>query len=198
MKLTVLYGTETGNCKGIAEKVAKKGAKNGVEVEIIDLAGYGVDQLAALENPVLVVISTWDDGMPPPKCKGFVEALQASSADLSKIKYTVLALGDEDYRCSANAASRSIPSSANSARNASCRASISARTSWSITSAGPRTSGKPWPRFTASPPDPACRLPRRRTTTTTQILTNHERTQPKSTQDDGRERGSRIRRLPPQ
>ncbi|WP_309384441.1 flavodoxin family protein [Cerasicoccus frondis] len=97
MKLTVLYGTETGNCKGLAQKVAKKGQKNGVDVDVLDLADYTVDQLAEIDNPVLVIISTWDEGAPPPKCVPFVSSLLESSADLSKMKYSVLALGDKEY-----------------------------------------------------------------------------------------------------
>jgi len=97
LKLTVLYGTETGNCKGLAEKVASKGKKNGVAVDVVDLAGYSVEELAALDHPALVIISTWDDGAPPPKCVGFCEALEASTADLSSLQFAVLALGDTEY-----------------------------------------------------------------------------------------------------
>lgn len=97
MKLTVLYGTETGNCKGLAQKVAAKGAKNGVEVEGIDLATYSIEELAALDHPVLIIISTWDEGLPPPRCKGFVDALKARSEPMSDLRYSVLALGDTEY-----------------------------------------------------------------------------------------------------
>lgn len=97
MKLTVLYGTESGNCKGLAEKVAKKGAKYGVAVDVVDLATYSVEELAALDHPTLVIISTWDDGAPPPKCVKFVNGLIGSDADLSNLQYTVLALGDKEY-----------------------------------------------------------------------------------------------------
>lgn len=97
MKLTVLYGTETGNCRGLAQKVAKKGEKNGVEVDVIDLAQYSIDQLAALDHPFVVIISTWDDGVPPPKAKPFCQALAASDGSLAGKKYTVLALGDQEY-----------------------------------------------------------------------------------------------------
>ncbi|WP_255567995.1 flavodoxin domain-containing protein [Ruficoccus sp. ZRK36] len=97
LKLTVLYGTETGNCEGLAKKVAAKGEKNGVAVELVNLAEYSADQLATIENPALVIISTWDDGAPPPKCVKFCNELFASSADLSKLEYTVLALGDTEY-----------------------------------------------------------------------------------------------------
>jgi len=97
MKLSVLYGTETGNCKGLAEKVAKKGEKNGVAVDVVDLANYRVEELASLEHPVLVIISTWDDGAPPPKCVKFVNELLCSEGDLSHLHYSVLALGDKEY-----------------------------------------------------------------------------------------------------
>ncbi len=97
MKLTVLYGTETGNSKGLAQKVAAKGAKNGVEVDVIDLATYSVDQLAELDHPTLVIISTWDEGLPPPKCVDFVNALKSRAEPLSNLRYSVLALGDTEY-----------------------------------------------------------------------------------------------------
>lgn len=97
MKLTVLYGTETGNSRGLAEKVAKKGAKNGVEVDVVDLAGYSMSELESLDNPFLVIISTWDDGAPPPKCVDFCEALKTSSCTLDGKLFSVLALGDTEY-----------------------------------------------------------------------------------------------------
>lgn len=97
MKLTVIYGTETGNCKGVAAKVASKAAKNGVDVDVIDLATYDIDQLAQLENPLLVIISTWDDGAPPPKCADTFNKLMTSEAPLENLQYTVLALGDTEY-----------------------------------------------------------------------------------------------------
>jgi sulfite reductase (NADPH) flavoprotein alpha-component len=97
MKLTVLYGTETGNSRGLAQKVAKKGEKNGVEVDVVDLADYTVESLAALDHPFVVIISTWDDGAPPPDCKDFCEALASTDLNLEGKQYTVLALGDTEY-----------------------------------------------------------------------------------------------------
>ncbi|MGZ0654085.1 flavodoxin domain-containing protein [Coraliomargarita sp. W4R53] len=97
MKLTVLYGTETGNARGLAQKVAKKGEKNGVEVDVIDLASYTVESLAELDHPFVVIISTWDDGAPPPKSKAFCEALASTDLSLAGKQYTVLALGDTEY-----------------------------------------------------------------------------------------------------
>ena len=97
LAMTVLFGTETGNCKGLAEKVATKGEKNGVKVDVFDLADYSVEDLAQLSGPVLFIISTWDDGEPPPSAKPFCEALLSTEIDVSGMNYTVLALGDTEY-----------------------------------------------------------------------------------------------------
>lgn len=95
--LTILYGTETGNCRGLADKVAKKAAKNGLTAEVYDLADYTVAQLAEVKNPTLFIISTWDEGVPPPKARPFCNALATAELDLSGLDYTVLALGDTEY-----------------------------------------------------------------------------------------------------
>lgn len=95
--LTILYGTETGNCKGLAEKVASKATKNGLNSEVFDLKDYTIEQLAELKNPTIFIISTWDEGAPPPKAKPFCNALAKAVVDLSGLQYTVLALGDTEY-----------------------------------------------------------------------------------------------------
>ncbi len=97
MKLTVFYGTETGNSRGLAQKVAKKGEKNGVEVDVVDLAGCDVSALEAIDHPFVIIISTWDDGVPPPKCATFCRHLAKTDVSLAGKQYTVLALGDTEY-----------------------------------------------------------------------------------------------------
>ncbi len=97
MKLTVFYGTETGNARGLAQKVAKKGAKNGVDVECVDLESYDASALADIDHPFVVIISTWDDGAPPPKCIPFCDSLNNTDISLTDKQYTVLALGDTEY-----------------------------------------------------------------------------------------------------
>lgn len=94
--LTILYGTETGNSRQLAKQVAKRAEKNGVTATVCDLADYSVEQLAAASDPVLIIISTWDDGEPPAKARPFVKALTESSS-LPGLRYTVLALGDQEY-----------------------------------------------------------------------------------------------------
>ena len=96
-ELTVFYGTETGNSKGIADKVLKKGTKNGVQVHLRDLAECSLADMKAVDHPFLVVISTWDDGAPPPAAVPFCTELAETSEDLSSLRFSVLALGDEEY-----------------------------------------------------------------------------------------------------
>jgi sulfite reductase alpha subunit-like flavoprotein len=94
--LTIIYGTETGNGKTIAEQVHKRAEKNGVKAMIFDMNSYDAAMVGTLTHPVLFIVSTWDDGLPPAKARGFFRALELS-ADLQSLKYTVLALGDPEY-----------------------------------------------------------------------------------------------------
>ncbi|MFA5256686.1 MAG: flavodoxin domain-containing protein [Opitutales bacterium] len=94
--LTIIYGTETGNSSTLAGQVAKRAEKNGVAATVHDMADYDVSSLAALTTPVLFIVSTWDDGLPPSKARPFYKAL-ASAAAMPDLSYTVLGMGDQDY-----------------------------------------------------------------------------------------------------
>jgi len=97
LNLTILYGTETGNCEDLAQKVAKKAAKNNVATKLVNLADYTVDELAQETAPVLCIVSTWGDGKPPPKAEPFFDALNAAEGPLDNLQFCVLALGDSEY-----------------------------------------------------------------------------------------------------
>jgi sulfite reductase alpha subunit-like flavoprotein len=94
--LTIIYGTETGNGRVLANSVAKRAEKNGVKTMIFDMESYDAALVRTLTHPVLFIVSTWDDGLPPKNARGFFRALDLSS-DLQRLKYTVLALGDPEY-----------------------------------------------------------------------------------------------------
>jgi len=94
--LTIIYGTETGNGKTLAGLVQKRAEKNGVKTMVFDMNSYDAAMVGTLTHPVLFIVSTWDDGLPPAKARGFFRALELS-ADLLSLKYTVLALGDPEY-----------------------------------------------------------------------------------------------------
>lgn len=95
--LLILYGTETGNAEALADEAAEKANEMGFTTKICNMLDI---KLPALENVVnlLVIVSTWGDGEPPDDSLDLFESLDSDSAPLlSKIKYSVLALGDTSY-----------------------------------------------------------------------------------------------------
>ncbi len=95
-KITLVYGTETGNAKKLASQLAGIGKKKGVNVKLAGLDQYRVTDLAK-EEFLFVVISTQGEGEPPASAKKFYEYIQANQLQLPNLKFGVLALGDSSY-----------------------------------------------------------------------------------------------------
>ena len=45
IKLTILYGSQTGNTEGVAEQLAQQANNNGIEASVVDMADYKPRQL---------------------------------------------------------------------------------------------------------------------------------------------------------
>lgn len=95
-KLTIVFGTETGNSKKVATDFAAKGRKQGLTVKLSSLDQYRLSDLSR-EERLLVVLSTHGEGEPPAAAKKFFDHIHAGGLDLSKLQYSVLALGDSAY-----------------------------------------------------------------------------------------------------
>ena len=95
-KLTIAYGTETGNSKKVALDFAAKAKKNGINAKIISLDQYRLNDLSK-EEYFLTVISTQGEGEPPADAKKFYDHIHQNGFKLEKLKYGVLALGDTSY-----------------------------------------------------------------------------------------------------
>lgn len=67
-KITILYGTETGNSKKLATDFAVKAKKNGIQVKISGLDQYRLNDLPK-EEYLVTVISTQGEGEPPVSAK---------------------------------------------------------------------------------------------------------------------------------
>jgi len=95
-KLTVVFGTDTGNSKRIATGFGQQLKKSGTQVKLQGLDQYRVTDLVK-EEYLLLVISTHGDGEPPAAAKKFYEYIHSNSLSLTNLKYAVLALGDTAY-----------------------------------------------------------------------------------------------------
>lgn len=95
-KLTILYGTESGNAERLADFSAKEAKKRGLAAKVLNMADANPADLVKLDN-LLVIVSTWGEGDPPETAVPFFKALPGTQVDLSKLKYSVCALGDTAY-----------------------------------------------------------------------------------------------------
>jgi sulfite reductase (NADPH) flavoprotein alpha-component len=95
--LTILFGSQTGNCENLAKRIAKEAGKRAFAPVVHDLAAFEVDQLPSAAN-VLIVASTYGEGEPPDSAKGFWQWLSGDKASpLPHLRFSVCALGDTNY-----------------------------------------------------------------------------------------------------
>ncbi len=95
-KLTIVFGTDTGNSKKLASEFALKAKKSGVNAKLLGLDQYRLSDLQK-EEYFLVVMSTHGDGEPPSAAKKFYDYIHENALQLDKLNYSVLALGDTAY-----------------------------------------------------------------------------------------------------
>lgn len=96
-KITILWGSQTGNCEVLAKKTSKALSKVGFSPEVVDMAAYQHEQLAK-EQIVLILTSTYGDGEPPDNAMDLhAWLLSAEAPKLEGVRYAILALGDTDY-----------------------------------------------------------------------------------------------------
>src|SRR6516165_415285 len=96
-KLSVLFGSQSGNAESLAKKLAKEAKNKGYDATVAALDKVSLVTLAQ-ERCALVVTSTWGEGDPPDNAASFWKALQEQEgATLSNLSFSVLALGDTNY-----------------------------------------------------------------------------------------------------
>lgn len=96
-RLTVLYGSQTGNARRVAEQLAAAAEAAGLNVRLLRADAYPIRELAD-ERLLYLVISTQGEGDPPDDAIALVEFLSGRRAPkLPELKYAVLGLGDSSY-----------------------------------------------------------------------------------------------------
>ncbi len=95
-KLTVLYGTESGNSEVLADRAVKEAKKRGFQAVMRNMSEIAPADLVKSSN-LLVIVSTWGDGEPPDSAVAFHKEFMTAQIDLAGISYSVCALGDTSY-----------------------------------------------------------------------------------------------------
>ena len=95
-KITIAYGTETGNSKKLATEFASKAKKNAVPVKLVSLDQYRLADFTK-EEYFITVISTQGEGEPPIAAQKFYDHIHNNGFKIPQLKYAVLALGDTSY-----------------------------------------------------------------------------------------------------
>ncbi len=95
-KITIVYGTETGNSKRLATEFATKAKQHHIHAKVVGMDQYRLTDLPK-EEYLLAVISTQGEGEPPIAAQKFYDHIHQNGFKLSKLKYSVLALGDTSY-----------------------------------------------------------------------------------------------------
>lgn len=95
--LTILYGSQTGNAKGVASAIKAQAEARGLPVTLTSMADYKPKQLKK-ETHLLVVVSTYGEGEPPESAVDLYEQLKKGKVGkLEGLKFAVLGLGDSSY-----------------------------------------------------------------------------------------------------
>lgn len=96
-KLTILYGTESGNSEKLANLSAKRAKARGFNVAVKNMADLAAADLAKFEN-LLVIVSTWGDGDAPETAVAFHKDFMTNETlQLPKVQFSVCAMGDTSY-----------------------------------------------------------------------------------------------------
>jgi sulfite reductase (NADPH) flavoprotein alpha-component len=96
-QLTFLYGSQTGNAKGVANAFGEQAKAGGINAKVVSMADYKPRQLKA-ETHLAVIVSTHGEGDAPDDAVEFHEYVASKKAPkVAQLKYSVLGLGDTSY-----------------------------------------------------------------------------------------------------
>ncbi|MGF1751565.1 assimilatory sulfite reductase (NADPH) flavoprotein subunit [Vibrio cionasavignyae] len=96
-KLTIIYASQTGNAKGVAEALEQEASAHGISAQLFDASDYKGKNLAK-ETHVIFVASTNGEGEAPDNAIELHEFLQSKKVPkLTNLKFGVIGLGDSSY-----------------------------------------------------------------------------------------------------
>lgn len=95
--ITILYGSQSGNCERIAMQLAQSLQERAIPHLALDMLDCRKSHLQDARR-LLVIVSTHGEGDPPDRAAALHELLHSRKApSLEHLQYSVLALGDSSY-----------------------------------------------------------------------------------------------------
>ncbi len=96
-RMTLLYGSQTGNGEGLAEELHEQAQTKGFNSRVIDMADFDPADIVN-EEILFIIVSTHGEGDPPVAAEKLHHFLGSDDAPrLEKLKFAVFALGDSSY-----------------------------------------------------------------------------------------------------
>lgn len=96
-RLTILYGSQTGNGRKLAAQLEAAAAARGIAAELVNMADFPSARLKR-ERLLAIVVSTHGEGDPPDDAMELHRFLAGRRRpSLDTLSYSVLALGDSSY-----------------------------------------------------------------------------------------------------
>ena len=96
-RMTILFGTETGNGEGLANDLLDLATAKGFNACVEDMVEFDFSKLEQ-ESLMFVLVSTHGEGDPPLAAKKLHSFLKSEEAPrLDQLKFAVFALGDSSY-----------------------------------------------------------------------------------------------------
>lgn len=96
-EVTILYGSQTGNCQTLAEEALENYKTLGFDVTLSSMNDFRPNDLKKVAH-LLIIVSTQGEGDPPDTAIPFYEFLHGRRAPkLKGLQFSVLSLGDSSY-----------------------------------------------------------------------------------------------------
>jgi sulfite reductase (NADPH) flavoprotein alpha-component len=96
-EVTILYGSQTGNARGLAKKAGSTLESKGFTVTISAMSDFKPNNIKKVKN-LLILVSTHGEGDPPDNALTFHEFIHGKRAPkLEDLNFSVLSLGDSSY-----------------------------------------------------------------------------------------------------
>lgn len=94
-KITILWGSQSGNAQNLAHVIAESLSDH--EVEVFDMSEIEPEEILSLKT-LVIVTSTYGDGEAPDNASEWYSYLKfAENVRLEHLQYAVLGLGDTYY-----------------------------------------------------------------------------------------------------